>query len=75
MIVGVVAEVSGSLLAGLVVMSLCSGIGVIAGLMYPASRRELVVAGLRQGTVSDFLPANDDAFKSGDTLTNCAYCL
>ncbi len=38
MIVGVVAELSGSLLAGLVVMSLVSGIGVVAGLMYPASR-------------------------------------
>ena len=35
MIVGVVAELSGSLMAGLVVMSLCSGIGVVAGLMYP----------------------------------------
>ena len=40
MIVGVVAEVSGSLLAGLMVMSLCSVIGVVAGLMYPASRRD-----------------------------------
>ena len=38
MIVGVVAELSGSLLAGLVVMALCSTVGVVAGLMYPASR-------------------------------------
>ena len=35
MIVGVVAEVSGSLLAGLVVMAVCSAVGVIAGLLYP----------------------------------------
>ena len=39
MIVGVVAELSGSLLAGLVVMSLFSVVGVFAGLMYPASRK------------------------------------
>lgn len=38
MIVGVVAEVSGSLLAGLVVMAVISGIGVVAGLMYPSTR-------------------------------------
>ena len=37
-IVGMIAEVSGSLLAGLVVMSVFSGIGVITGLMYPSSR-------------------------------------
>ena len=35
MIVGVVAELSGSLLAGLVVMALSSVVGVVAGLMYP----------------------------------------
>ena len=39
MIVGVVAELSGSLLAGLVAMSLFSVVGVFAGLMYPASRK------------------------------------
>ena len=38
MIVGVVAEVSGSLLTGLVVMAVCSAVGVIAGLLYPGSR-------------------------------------
>ena len=38
MIVGVVAELSGSLQTGLVVMSLFSVVGVVAGLMYPASR-------------------------------------
>ena len=38
MIVGAVAEFSGSLLAGLVVMAVFSGVGVVAGLMYPASR-------------------------------------
>ena len=38
MIVGVVAELSGSLQTGLVVMSLFSIVGVVAGLMYPASR-------------------------------------
>ena len=35
MIVGAVAEFSGSLLAGLVVMAVFSGVGVVAGLMYP----------------------------------------
>ena len=35
MIVGVIAEVSGSLLTGLVVMSAFSAVGVVAGLMYP----------------------------------------
>ena len=39
MIVGVVAELSGSLLTGLVAMSLFSVVGVFAGLLYPASRR------------------------------------
>ena len=38
MIVGVVAELSGSLLAGLVVMALCSAVGVVAGLMYPVQQ-------------------------------------
>ena len=38
MIVGLVAEVSGSLLAGLVVMSLFSAVGVVAGAMYPVSQ-------------------------------------
>lgn len=37
-IVGVVAELSGGLQTGLVVMALTSGIGVIAGLLYPPSR-------------------------------------
>ncbi|MCY3544205.1 MAG: MFS transporter [Chloroflexi bacterium] len=37
-IVGVVAELSGGLQTGLVVMALISGIGVIAGLLYPPSR-------------------------------------
>ena len=39
MIVGVVAELSGSLLVGLVTMSLFSVVGVFAGMLYPASRR------------------------------------
>ena len=38
MIVGAVAELSGSLLTGLVVMAVFSSVGVVAGLMYPASR-------------------------------------
>ena len=38
MIVGVVAELSGSLLMGLVAMSLCSVVGIFAALIYPASR-------------------------------------
>ena len=38
MIVGVVAELSGSLLTGLMVMAVFSSVGVVAGLMYPASR-------------------------------------
>ena len=38
MIVGVVAELSGSLLTGLVVMAVFSSVGVVAGLMYPVSR-------------------------------------
>ena len=38
MIVGAVAEFSGSLLAGLVVMAVFSGVGVVAGLMYPVRR-------------------------------------
>ncbi len=37
-IVGVVTELSGGLQTGLVVMALTSGIGIIAGLLYPASR-------------------------------------
>ena len=39
MIVGVVAELSGSLLVGLVTMSLFSVVGIFAGMLYPASRR------------------------------------
>ena len=37
MIVGMVAEFSGSLLVGLVVMAVSSVVGVVAGLMYPVS--------------------------------------
>ena len=39
MIAGAVAQVTGSLQAGLVAMSLASSVGIVAGLMYP-SRRE-----------------------------------
>ncbi len=40
MIVGTVAELSGSLQTGLIAMSLFSVVGALAGLMYPASRRQ-----------------------------------
>ena len=38
MITGAVAQLTGSLQAGLAAMSLASSIGVVAGLMYPARR-------------------------------------
>ena len=38
MIVGVVAQLTGSLQTGLVAMSLASSVGIVAGLLYPARR-------------------------------------
>ena len=45
MLVGVVAQITGSIQTGLIALSLLTGLGVIAGLAYPDRPRALLGGG------------------------------